>query len=135
MRMPRFAKLQNALIRKKSDQKKSGALTFFNSPLGLWMLSAIFLTVGSSYFTKRQECLATARTNIELYKSLDRELVSRRRRIVFEALFSSNSIDFYKTLRSDSSAELKQFDGQPLFALATQLDQIRGKIEGTDPLK
>jgi hypothetical protein len=39
MRMPRFAKLQNALIRKQSDKKKSGALAFINSPLGLWILS------------------------------------------------------------------------------------------------
>ena len=103
MRMPRFAKLQNALIRKQSgkkqsDEKKSGALSFFNSPLGLWMLSAIFLTVIGSSVTKRQECLATARANIELYNSLDQEIRGRQFRILNEAASSSNSIDFYKAL-------------------------------------
>lgn len=139
MRMPRFAKLQNALIRKHSgkkqpDEKKRGALAFFNSPLGLWILSAIFLTVGGSYITKRQECLATARTNIELYRSLEREIYGRRLRILDDAASSSNSIDFYKALESNSFAELKQFDGQTLSALTGQFDQMRSKIVGVDIL-
>jgi hypothetical protein len=131
MRMPRFAKIQNRLFRQKKHKQSGWLLAFLNSSLGLWILSAIFLSFGSSYFTRRAECLAAARANIELYNSLDEEITGRRLRVIESARNTSNSIDFIKTLRSTAFYVSRTFDGQPLPFLSDQLRLLRTKISNS----
>jgi hypothetical protein len=70
VRMPKYAKLQNRLNRKTYRS----AVTFFNSPLGLWLLSAMLLTVGGAALSARQECLASAQSDIESFHRLSENL-------------------------------------------------------------
>jgi hypothetical protein len=100
------------------------AVTFFNSPFGVWLLSAIFLTVGGAALSARQECLASARSDIESYNRVSDELASRRLRLMFALSQSSNATDFQKALRSSTYATYKEFDGQGFRALVVQQKRI-----------
>jgi hypothetical protein len=119
-RMPKYAKIQNFRNRKTPRS----AVTFFNSPLGLWLLSAIFLTVGGAALSGRQECLASAESNIENFNRISREFFSRRIRLEQALLDSSNIIDFRKAVRSNAFANFKEFDGRSIDELNLQLRSI-----------
>jgi hypothetical protein len=128
VRMPKYAKLQNRLNRKTYRS----AVTFFNSPLGLWLLSAMLLTVGGAALSARQECLASAQSDIESFHRLSEELVGRRVRLMFALLESSNAIDFQKALRSDAYASFKEFDGQNLRTIIVQQQRISARFDISD---
>jgi hypothetical protein len=123
--MPKYAKIQNA----RSRKSPRSAVTFFNSPFGLWLLSAIFLTVGGAALSARQECLASARSDIESFNRVSDELAARRLRLLVAVRYSSNSIDFLKTMRSNASANFKEFDGQSYPALIGQQRRISGRFD------
>jgi hypothetical protein len=123
--MPKYAKIQNFRNRKTPRS----AVTFFNSPFGLWLLSAIFLTVGGAALSARQECLALARSDIESFNRVSDELAARRLRLLVAVRYSSNSIDFLKTMQSNASANFKEFDGQSYPALIAQQRRISGRFD------
>jgi hypothetical protein len=123
-RMPKYAKIQNARNRKYT---RSG-VTFFNSPFGLWLLSAIFLTVGGATLSARNECLASARSDIESYKRVSDEILERRIRLMIALRQSSNAIDFQKAMRSKAHANFKEFDGQGFRALVDQQAEIASRF-------
>jgi hypothetical protein len=137
-KLPFYAKLQNRRPRdliKKANQTNSWWL-FFNSPFGLWLLSAILITFGGAYLSARHECVVSARTDIDIFYQLTFEIEARRERIVSAIERTSNSIDFWNTARSNAFADFKQFDGQNLPSLLVQHEAIRRKIkiQGEDGL-
>ena len=52
-------------------------LSVINSSIFIWAISAIFLTLGGSYFTLRRECFSTASSMIVTYRELTTELYGR----------------------------------------------------------
>jgi hypothetical protein len=126
MAMPKYAKLQNLLITRSKRSKERA--TFFNSPLGLWTLSALFLTLGSSVISARHECVATAMSDIQSFQKLATEIYNRRQRLLGAVFSSSNPIDFLRTARSNAYATFKEYDGQSLAALIDQQDRMLPKI-------
>jgi hypothetical protein len=124
-RMPKYAKIQNA----RNRISPRSPVTFFNSPFGLWLLSAIFLTVGGAALSSRQECLASARSDIESFRRLSEELVGRRVRLMLALQESSTAIDFQKALRSDAYASYKEFDGQNLRTLIDRQQVIAVRFD------
>jgi hypothetical protein len=117
--MPKYAKIQNA----KRRRSRPAAVSFFNSPLGIWLLTAIFVTVGGAALSARQECLTAARSNIESFYRYSSEISSRRSRVHEALLKSSNMIDFQKALRSSAYGSFKEFDGRSLLELTLQQQQ------------
>jgi hypothetical protein len=127
-RMPKYAKIQNA----RNRRSPPSAARFFNSPLGIWFLSAIFVTVGGAALSARQECLTSAQSDIERFRLLSEELLGRRVRLMLALMNSSNAIDFEKAVRSDAYASFKEFDGQNLRTLIAQHLRISARFEISD---
>ncbi|MFK4522186.1 hypothetical protein ABIF90_000167 [Bradyrhizobium japonicum] len=130
-KMPKFAKLQNTLLRRPNGGKRqigTGVWAFFNSAFGLWLLSAIFLTVGGAIITARQECVVAGRSNFHTYRRLANEIYGRRLRLITAAEQSSNAIDYMKALRSSHFEYFREFDGQPLFSLIEQQERLLREI-------
>jgi hypothetical protein len=132
-RMPRYAKLQNALARRSEGAKTNRIWAFLNSALGLWFLSAIFLTVGGAAVSSRNQCISTFETDADTFRQLSIEISGRRQRIINTARTSSNDIDFRKGISDNRFSAFKQFDGQPLSALLFQQSHLRRKLKVSPP--
>jgi hypothetical protein len=127
--MPRYAKLQNALARRSEGAKTNRIWAFLNSALGLWVLSAIFLTVGGAAVSSRNQCRSTFETDADTFRQLSIEIAGRQQRIINTARTSSNDIDFRKGISDNRFTSFKQFDGQPLSALLFQQSHLRRKLK------
>jgi hypothetical protein len=124
MKMPKWAKLQKAHKRPPRNE----ILSTLGSPFILWILTAIFLTIGGSYFTKRQECLQNTRSDINQFLKMTIEITHRRTRLLAGLETSSNPIDFLKVVRSNSYSSYKDFDGQTLESLVFERERLFPKI-------
>ena len=124
MKMPKWAKLRKAHERPPRNE----ILSTLGSPFILWVMTAIFLTIGGAYFTKRQECLVTARSDINQFLKMTIEITHRRTRLLTALETSSNPIDFLKAVRSNSYSSYKDFDGQTLESLVFERERLFPKI-------
>lgn len=125
--MPKYAKLQN-LIRRGAIKREKKLAIFLNSPLGLWLLSAVFLTIGGAGLSSRQECVAAAKSDIERFQHLTTEIMGRRLRLIEAIEDSSTAKKFVKVAKSTAFADFKDFDGQSLYSLLDQQRRIRDRI-------
>jgi hypothetical protein len=128
-KMPKYAKIQNRLLRRKTAKS---VLEILGNPFILWLLSAAFLTGLGSYLTARHECLISAQSDIQTYGQLSDEIYFRRLRIFDAILATSNSIDFWRLAHQNGFAAFKQFDGQPLLALIDQRNRMNERILGIE---
>jgi hypothetical protein len=137
-KMPFYSKLQNRRLRDLTTKinHANSWWQFFNSPFGLWLISAILITLGGSYLNARRECIVSARTDMDTFYQLTFEIQARRERILVASERTSNSIDFWNAARSNAFVEFKQFDGQSLASLLVQHNVLRRKIkiQGEDRL-
>jgi hypothetical protein len=79
MRMPKYEKIRNKLIRDAQKPPKPNKFWLvLNSGIFLWFLSASLLTVGGGYVTSHQVCMREADQLIERRDGLSREIHSRR---------------------------------------------------------
>jgi hypothetical protein len=83
-----YARVLGALEKPNSNR----LLAIVNSAAFLWLLSALLITSGGSYFTKYQECARQADEIIDKFQRLNEELYIRRKAI-FQAISDSGSID------------------------------------------
>jgi hypothetical protein len=85
--------------------QKSRIIAIINSSFFIWLLSAIFLTLGSFFLSARRECTDKAEKFVTDYAKLNSELLGRRASLV-AAIKASNKMDDVKaaskTLRASS---------------------------------
>jgi hypothetical protein len=115
--------------RPKSKSPRSTTAGFFNSPFGLWLLSAVVLTVGSAALSARHDCLVSARSDIESYNRVTDELLGRRLRLFNGIAFALITDDFGKAVRSNDYATFKEFDGQGIRSLVAQQRRILARFD------
>jgi hypothetical protein len=124
--MPKWGRLRIA----KPLRRDANILSLLSNPFILWLLSAVFISVGGGYLTRRQECIAAARADIMLFKQLELEIAGRRSRIIHALETASNRIDFRRQATARDFVTFKQFDGQPLESLLHQQVELESNIEG-----
>jgi len=82
MKMPKYAKLQNARRPStKENDKRSRLAAIINSAFFLWCLTAVCVTFGGAYFSQVQKCMADADVLIDRYYQLVSEITARENRL------------------------------------------------------
>ena len=159
-RMPKYEKIRNRMHRQTAiseKPEKGRLLAIVNSAFFLWLMTAIFLTIGGTYFTTVQKCMADAESAIYQWEMADSELSNRDYYFKYAVanagsisnlkaaaeLYKSVSSDYqtrdtfeleasqHRILRKASAAELEQLsDYYPMY-----LNEIVARAalqEGTD---
>lgn len=74
MRMPKYEKLRNARLYGAMHQPKASRISaVLNSPLFLWVLTALFVTAAGSYFSQVQKCMSDADAAADKFDLLENE--------------------------------------------------------------
>jgi hypothetical protein len=71
-------------LQKANQEKRSPAWTFLNSSFGLWLLSAVFITLAGSIYTNYQNSRAESLKNEEMIERLDLEISYRYSQVLIQ---------------------------------------------------
>jgi hypothetical protein len=117
-------------VRKHPERGDNRLWKLVNSAFFLWALSAVFVTVGGSYFNQLQKCAADADTAIERWDAISDELENRD--IWYEmAIYSSSTIDDLRRSPPYTSAD-EDLKNKTVDELERARDRILRKVERDD---
>ena len=102
VRKPRVAKVKKPVSR---------LWLFVNSGLFLWLLTAVFVTIGGSYFSQIQKCVADADALGERYYILTRELSNRNTEFA-RAIHVAESIEALKRAKAEYKSDFAEFQAK-----------------------
>lgn len=112
--------------------KKSRVLAVINSAFFLWIMTALFLTIGGSYYTAYHKCLQDAENISGQYPALSKELLERRA-FIKEAISSAETVaqlrEKFKSIPY-LSFDLKE---RSTHALTVSISRLRRRIDILDP--
>ena len=87
---------QTRLLAALEAPKQNRFLAVINSSCFLWLLTALFITAGGTYFAKYQECAREADQISDKFQRLNEELYLRRS-AVFQAISEGTYMDSIRT--------------------------------------
>lgn len=108
--------------------KRNRVLAIINSAAFLWLLSALLITAGSSYFTKYQECARQADEIIEKFQRLNEELYVRRQTI-FQVISDSDSIDAIRSGITELPSIYVDLKPRTIPDLEAEFRKLNGRID------
>jgi hypothetical protein len=108
------------------EERRVAIWTFVNSSFGLWLLTTLVLSIGGTAFSARQECLASARSDIESFQRLTHELFERRFHVIFASSMVANEIDFERAI--NDFAKDKDYREQSIAGLVNEYKRLKGRI-------
>jgi hypothetical protein len=92
--------LREELKTAKAETWRKRALAFFNSALGIWLLSSVALGLVTWTYTRWTETLAKARENREAVEKLDIEIAARIQRFESFVVDGSRNVTYFIALIS-----------------------------------
>lgn len=93
-------------------------LKIINSPIIIWLLSAIFLTIGGTYFTTVRQCHLDASALVSAYKMYRYEDLYRRNAVA-EAVTKANTIAELRTALRDQPSAISELKGKSTLEVET----------------
>jgi hypothetical protein len=115
-------------IKELKPQKKFWLFALINSAFFLWLLTALFVTTGGTYISKRLECMKDAQDAVDRYNLLYDELGSRRWKTV--DIIGNNDMSQALTLVRAIPADSDTFKGVTTMSLIRQFESIDKLIDG-----
>jgi hypothetical protein len=100
LRLRREREFQSRVLAALERPKRGKLAAFVNSPFFLWLLSIVFVTMGSIYFNTQQQCLRDARQIADNYKRIVDELGIKKFAIYYSVMQARSMEDVRKTMRS-----------------------------------
>lgn len=134
-RMPKYEKLRNGMLHKKlaapPEKPKSKLWAFVNSGIVLWLLSALFLTLGGGYFTNHAQCMRDSEQLIERRRMLGEELLGRNYAFSekVEAATNVKGIPFLPDLAGSNNPSLAKV---PYLSILGEFGLIDGRVVYND---
>ena len=110
------------------ERRTRPVLGVINSPFFLWLLSAVFITIGGAYFSTRQQCIAEAEKIAEQYEKIGIE-IERRQGYIHHTIVTMNSVSAIKEALSQIREYYSDFHSRPLFELIEQREKLLERID------
>jgi hypothetical protein len=111
-RMPKYERIRNKKLNLFARVDKPGRLwTFLNSAIFLWFLTAAFVSVGGSYFSQVQKCIADGETLTDRFSLLTQELSNRDTEFGF-ILHNAESINALISKKAQYKSWYSEFQGK-----------------------
>jgi len=113
------------------NKKRNVFLAILNSGFFLWLLSAIFLAAGGSYFTNYQDCMRDAEKLISQHDRLTRE-IRNRRSFVWSLVASAKSIGEIRGGLDKCPVTYSEFKEFSTFELQQSINRLQRQIDKTN---
>ncbi|MEW6450044.1 MAG: hypothetical protein AB1490_05310 [Pseudomonadota bacterium] len=127
-RQKRERGFQQQVLAALDKPKANRLLAILNSAFFLWIMTAIFLTVGGAFFTAAQQCSIEANKQADLYSDLTSQIIYRGSRIR-EMIEQASNIEAIKKNAGVLVREIPSLREKPLLHLIRQRNQILRQSE------
>ncbi len=127
-KMPKYEKLRSRRrIPTLLEEPPNRIIAILNSAFFIWLVSAVFVTVGGSYFSGIQKCTADAEGIIDRYDLLESEYYSREY-YYYGAVLSANTIEDLAKSKGEYKSSYSEFQTKDYHEIQREIDSILHRI-------
>jgi len=123
LRLKREREFQSRMLASLQTNRRSAVTVVVNSPLFLWLLSIVFVTIGTIYFNVQQQCLRDGRQISDTYKRLSTE-VRTRKWAIYRIVLEARSMQEVRTKLRDLPWSYSELRPRSLWELDTEMHKI-----------
>lgn len=103
-------------------------LKVLNAPITIWFLSAIFLSVGGTYYATFQQCHRDFNLFREQYDKIANEYLTRRR-IIAGRLIEAKSVEAVKAAVSNNDGLYAEYRGRPYYEIEDLFNRLSAQVD------
>ena len=133
MSIPLYEQIRNRRDRKFQSQvlakiDKTKATPFYQTPLCIWLLSAVLVTVGGTFFSSQSNCYIAAEKLIDEHDKILTELNYREKQVA-KAVNSTNSLGDALAKIAEAPLSKSDISGRTSAGLLVRLVYLRSRTD------